>query len=239
MVPEAYIQKVLQLAAQGVARLPLPRVRHRLGQRGLSHGRRAELQQQRARAQPLLRGAGRRTASGRLTRRTDGAEVSKRIPAARDCGTRSRTPRGPPPIPACSTTRTINEWHTCPEDGRINASNPCVTGDTLVATAEGWRRIDELVGRSARIIGADGLPHLVTRIFPTGRKPIYTLTHAGRAIGADHRRPSRADDRARRCRRSRTSPRTIGSCSRGPASAGGRCPITSRSVSASRWETAA
>src|SRR5207244_5221347 len=20
---------------------------------------------------------------------------------------------------------TINEWHTCPEDGRINASNPC------------------------------------------------------------------------------------------------------------------
>src|SRR5262249_28053488 len=81
-------------------------------------------------------------------------------------------------------------WHTCPEDGRINASNPCVTGDTLVATGDGWRRIDELVGRSARIIGADGLPHLVTRIFPTGRKPIYTLkTRAGGQvrITGDHR----------------------------------------------------
>ena len=29
---------------------------------------------------------------------------------------------------------TINEWHTCPESGAINASNPCVTGDTRVAT---------------------------------------------------------------------------------------------------------
>ena len=25
---------------------------------------------------------------------------------------------------------TINQWHTCPKSGRINASNPCVTGDT-------------------------------------------------------------------------------------------------------------
>ena len=55
-----------------------------------------------------------------------------------------------------------------------------MTGDTLVATADGWQRIDSLVGRSARIIGADGQPHLVTRIFPTGRKPIVRLrTRAG------------------------------------------------------------
>ncbi len=70
---------------------------------------------------------------------------------------------------------TINEWHTCPEDGRINASNPCVTGETLVATAEGWQRIDALVGKTARIIGSDGVPHLVTRIFPTGHKPVFDL----------------------------------------------------------------
>ena len=44
--------------------------------------------------------------------------------------------------PGVQYDTTINEWHTCPEDGRINASNPCVTGDTLVATAEGWQRID-------------------------------------------------------------------------------------------------
>ncbi|HZC27289.1 MAG TPA: vitamin B12-dependent ribonucleotide reductase, partial [Actinopolymorphaceae bacterium] len=33
---------------------------------------------------------------------------------------------------------TINDWHTCPETGRITASNPCCfTGDTLVDTVEG------------------------------------------------------------------------------------------------------
>jgi len=30
--------------------------------------------------------------------------------------------------PGVQYDTTINEWHTCPEDGRINASNPCVTG---------------------------------------------------------------------------------------------------------------
>src|SRR5262245_24844160 len=100
--------------------------------------------------------------------------------------------------PGVQYDSTINEWHTCSEDGRINASNPCVTGDTLVATLEGWRRIDELVGRSARIIGADGLPHLVTRVFPTGRKPIFTLTTSAGyrvRITSDHRvlTPQRGD----------------------------------------------
>jgi ribonucleoside-diphosphate reductase alpha chain len=78
--------------------------------------------------------------------------------------------------PGTQYDTTINEWHTCPEDGRINASNPCVTGETLVATAGGWKRIDDLVGQTARIIGADGQPHLVTQIFPTGRKPVFLLT---------------------------------------------------------------
>ena len=60
--------------------------------------------------------------------------------------------------PGVQYDTTINEWHTCPEDGRINASNPCVTGDTLVATAEGWQRIDALVGKTARIIGSTASP---------------------------------------------------------------------------------
>ena len=46
--------------------------------------------------------------------------------------------------PGVQYDTTINRWHTCPNSGRINASNPCVTGDTLVATAEGYRRIGEL-----------------------------------------------------------------------------------------------
>src|SRR5580700_7127489 len=36
----------------------------------------------------------------------------------------------------------INSWHTCPQGGRIRASNPCVTGDSMIATASGWQRID-------------------------------------------------------------------------------------------------
>ena len=74
----------------------------------------------------------------------------------------------------------INRWHTSANTAPINASNPCVTGDTLVATDEGWRRIDSLVGKSANVIGADGQPHPVDRIFPTGRKPVFELkTKAG------------------------------------------------------------
>ena len=70
---------------------------------------------------------------------------------------------------------TIQKWHTCKGTDRIYASNPCVTGDTLVATADGWRRIDSLVGGMARVIGADGRAHRVIRIVPTGRKPVFTL----------------------------------------------------------------
>jgi ribonucleoside-diphosphate reductase alpha chain len=77
--------------------------------------------------------------------------------------------------PGVQFDTTINEWHTCPEDGRINASNPCVTGDTLVATAEGWQRIDQLAGRTANVIGADGQPHFVTEVFPTGVKQVFRL----------------------------------------------------------------
>ncbi len=43
---------------------------------------------------------------------------------------------------------TINDWHTNPETGRITASNPCFTGDTLVHTDKGLIRFDELIDRS-------------------------------------------------------------------------------------------
>jgi ribonucleoside-diphosphate reductase alpha chain len=92
--------------------------------------------------------------------------------------------------PGLQFDTTVNDWHTCPNTARINASNPCVTGDTLVATTGGWQRIDSLVGQSAAVIGADGLPHHVTNIFPTGVKPVYRLrTRAGYEvrITADHK----------------------------------------------------
>lgn len=45
----------------------------------------------------------------------------------------------------------INDWHTCRGTGRINASNPCCfTGDTLIDTAEGHIRFDELLAMQKR-----------------------------------------------------------------------------------------
>jgi len=44
---------------------------------------------------------------------------------------------------------TINDWHTCPESGRITASNPCFPADQRVVTDMGLIRIGDLVARAA------------------------------------------------------------------------------------------
>jgi len=44
---------------------------------------------------------------------------------------------------------TINGWHTCPETGRITASNPCFPADQRVVTDQGLIRIGDLVVRAA------------------------------------------------------------------------------------------
>jgi len=44
---------------------------------------------------------------------------------------------------------TINNWHTCPESGRISASNPCFPADQRVVTDKGLIRIGDLVRRAA------------------------------------------------------------------------------------------
>ncbi len=41
----------------------------------------------------------------------------------------------------------INDWHTSPESGRINGSNPCFPADALVHTDKGLLRFDELIDR--------------------------------------------------------------------------------------------
>jgi ribonucleotide reductase alpha subunit len=44
---------------------------------------------------------------------------------------------------------TINNWHTCPESGRITASNPCFPADQRVVTDRGLVAIGDLVRRAA------------------------------------------------------------------------------------------
>ncbi len=123
-----------------------------------------------------------------LTARLDGKVIEtiparqlmqKAIEAAWDCGD-----------PGMQFDTTINAWHTCPKSDRINASNPCVTGETLIATSEGLRRIDTLLARPFRVVGAGGELHEVEPAFKTGIKPVYRLTtQAGfqLKLTADHR----------------------------------------------------
>ncbi len=84
--------------------------------------------------------------------------------------------------PGVQYDTTINQWHTCPEAGRINASNPCVTGDTRVLTPGGiWRRIDEMIHLPSRVVTNlnDQEVHVVDGAFPTGEQPVFELKTAG------------------------------------------------------------
>ncbi|MBV9862929.1 MAG: vitamin B12-dependent ribonucleotide reductase [Alphaproteobacteria bacterium] len=58
-----------------------------------------------------------------LTRRTDGM-VAKTLPA-RELWEKIGHAAWASADPGVQFDTTINEWHTCPESGRINASNPC------------------------------------------------------------------------------------------------------------------
>ncbi len=123
-----------------------------------------------------------------LTARTTG-DVVKRV-KARDLWEQIGVAAWQCADPGLQFDDTIQEWHTCSNDERINATNPCVTGDTLVATADGPQRIAAMVGKAAFVLGGDGKPHFVGRIFPTGTKPVYRLrTKAGYSLDltADHK----------------------------------------------------
>jgi ribonucleoside-diphosphate reductase alpha chain len=50
--------------------------------------------------------------------------------------------------PGVQYDTTINRWHTCPESGRINASNPCFPGDARVHTSLGLLPFAELYERA-------------------------------------------------------------------------------------------
>lgn len=55
--------------------------------------------------------------------------------------------------PGVQFDTTINKWHTAPNAGRINASNPCFTSDTLIAVTDQRRAvpIKDLVGQDTEV----------------------------------------------------------------------------------------
>ncbi|MHB1981387.1 MAG: TSCPD domain-containing protein [Sulfobacillus sp.] len=139
-----------------------------------------------------------------LVNRTDG-RVAKTL-KARDLWQKIASAAWACADPGLQYDSTTNDWHTAPQSGRINASNPCVTGDTLVATSFGWRRIDELVGEGVFLQGHLGKERLAPQVFPTGTKPVFTLTTVSGyqvKLTADHKvaTQNRADVPASELRR--------------------------------------
>jgi len=81
-----------------------------------------------------------------LTARTDGTVVST-VPA-RDLLRQAAEAAWQCADPGVQYDTTINSWHTLPNTGRINASNPCFPGDARVHTTLGLIPFAELYSRA-------------------------------------------------------------------------------------------
>ncbi len=147
-----------------------------------------------------------------LVRRTDGG-VAKSVPAA-DLWEQIALAAWQCADPGVQYDTTINEWHTCPADGRINASNPCseylflddtacFAPETRISTPKGLRTVEELheaqVDGEQIVITTDiysehdhrrVTAHRPAAVTQVGVRPVFKMTlKDGRQIRttADHR----------------------------------------------------
>jgi ribonucleoside-diphosphate reductase alpha chain len=121
-IPENYILRVVQLAREGVTSLQFAEYdtdwnsEAYLTVSGQNSNNSARLSNQFLQAVE-------RDGEWALTRRTDG-KVAK-VLRARDLWEKISASAWACADPGLQFDTTINEWHTCPAGGRINASNPC------------------------------------------------------------------------------------------------------------------
>src|SRR5256714_1062087 len=132
MIPESYIQRVLQFARQGYTEIDFRTYDTDweseayltvAGQNSNNSVRVSDDFLERVRSDGIWE----------LTRRTDG-KIAKRL-RARELWDRIGHAAWASADPGLQFDTTINDWHTCPESGRINASNPCSEYNFLDDTA--------------------------------------------------------------------------------------------------------
>ncbi len=122
MIPENYVQRVIQFARQGYAQIDFRTY-------DLDWDSEAYLTVAGQNSNNSVRVANdflervEKGADWHLIRRTDG-KVSKTLPA-RALWDRIAHAAWASADPGLQFDTTINDWHTCPQSGRINASNPC------------------------------------------------------------------------------------------------------------------
>ncbi len=122
MIPEAYIQRVIELARQGCAVPSFPAF-------DLDWDSEAYLTVSGQNANNSVRVTNaflekvRLDGTWELTRRTD--RRTAKVVRARELWDRIGRAAWSSADPGLQYDTTINEWHTCPQSGRINASNPC------------------------------------------------------------------------------------------------------------------
>ncbi len=69
-----------------------------------------------------------------------------------------------------------NKWHSNYYFNRINCVNPCVTGDTLISTSKGTRKMEDLYREGKPFLSIlDGKSYLTTAVKHTGIKQVFKL----------------------------------------------------------------
>jgi ribonucleoside-diphosphate reductase alpha chain len=121
-VPESYLQRALQLAGQGLRAIAMPE--YSTDWDGEAYATvSGQNSNNSVRVPNEFFRAVEEGGKWRLIRRTDRG-VAKEIDA-RDLWDKIAYAAWGCADPGVQYDTTINEWHTCPADGRINASNPC------------------------------------------------------------------------------------------------------------------
>ncbi len=122
MIPENYVQRVIQFARQGFEKIDF-----KTYDTDWDSDAYLTVSGQNSNNTVRITNAFldrvRKDESWDLVRRTDG-KVAKTMPA-RELWDRIGYAAWASADPGVQFDTTINEWHTCPESGRINASNPC------------------------------------------------------------------------------------------------------------------